>query len=728
MTARPDQAEVLAYTGGYMAVSAVPGSGKTWVLARLAADLIAAGRTGPAGQVLVVTYTHSAVGNFKARIAGFLEAAGLPRTDGYDVRTLHSLALLVVRERPGLVRLGDNFTLADQATRGQVLQQVAQRWIAAHRDAWSAVIRPELRPRPRQSAEARWEEETGRLFGALISQMKARGVDPAAAEALAAGLPPESFLGWCAAAYRDYQAELAARGLLDYDDLVANAHRLLRADPDLLARLSTRWPYILEDEAQDSSPLQAQMLELLAGPDGNLVRVGDPNQAILSTFTAADPLLFRRFWAGRPPGLRRTLTYAGRSSPDIIDLANRLVAWSIAEQPEVACRDALADQAIRPLPAEDPLTNPRPAAYQIRARIHDTYSDELDRLAEVAARAVRELPDRTVGVLLPTNEMVQNLAARLERLGVPVELLRREHPRAAWTVEHLVAALDYLAAPWDGRTLSALLARLLPVEAPGALGAYLRRARLEEDFFPLEERAPFAALEAAVPGQAEAVQVLDRVRGWLEHSHLPADALVLYLAAELDLQAEQLAVAQQMALSLRGFLKETPAAGVVEAAAYVREHLDSMARAAAGFFERRGLELQPGRVYVATYHSAKGLEWDVVCAGCLTRDQFPATLNDRVRSELWFLPDDLVNPTALALAELEEGLDRVPDPDPIRRAKADVISEKLRLLYVGVTRARESLLLSGHLRRELAGGEKVTEPAPAFQALAAHVEVARRGR
>ena len=69
------------------------------------------------------------------------------------------------------------------------------------------------------------------------------------------------------------------------DDLIRLALEALQLDGEYLKRLQARWPYILEDEAQDSSRLQEEILRLLAGESGNWVRVGDPNQAIYETFT-----------------------------------------------------------------------------------------------------------------------------------------------------------------------------------------------------------------------------------------------------------------------------------------------------------------------------------------------------------------------------------------------------------------------------------------------------------
>ena len=94
---RPAQQKILEYENGRLAISAVPGSGKTFTLSLLAAKLIGNGRIDPnQQQILIVTYLNSSVDNFKARIRQRLEANELPDI-GYTVRTLHSLALEIVR-------------------------------------------------------------------------------------------------------------------------------------------------------------------------------------------------------------------------------------------------------------------------------------------------------------------------------------------------------------------------------------------------------------------------------------------------------------------------------------------------------------------------------------------------------------------------------------------------------------------------------------------------------
>ena len=100
---RPAQQEILRYKSGRLGVSAVPGSGKTFTLSLLAAQLVQrlAG-SGPIDnrEVLVVTFTNAAVENFRASINQFIQSKRL-LPGGFRVRTLHSLAHDIVRERPG---------------------------------------------------------------------------------------------------------------------------------------------------------------------------------------------------------------------------------------------------------------------------------------------------------------------------------------------------------------------------------------------------------------------------------------------------------------------------------------------------------------------------------------------------------------------------------------------------------------------------------------------------
>ncbi len=131
-TYRPAQQEILTYRKGWMGVSAVPGSGKTFTLSALAAELIKSGCLKPDQEILVVTLVNSAVENFTRRVAGFLTNLTILPGMSYRVRTLHGLAHDIIRERPSLVGLANDFTIIDDHAAQQILTQSINAWIQTH--------------------------------------------------------------------------------------------------------------------------------------------------------------------------------------------------------------------------------------------------------------------------------------------------------------------------------------------------------------------------------------------------------------------------------------------------------------------------------------------------------------------------------------------------------------------------------------------------------------------
>ncbi|MCB0035168.1 MAG: UvrD-helicase domain-containing protein, partial [Anaerolineales bacterium] len=161
---RPTQEAILKYNGGRMAVAAVPGSGKTFTLTMLASQLIANGHiNADAGQqILIVTYLNASVDNFKARIGRRLEELGLPAQSGYDVRTLHSLGLEIVRVVNGATGEGNDLIVLDEAQSNRFLVLAIDNWKEMNPELWQAFL-PEDSPQ----TQARWRntvENTARAF------------------------------------------------------------------------------------------------------------------------------------------------------------------------------------------------------------------------------------------------------------------------------------------------------------------------------------------------------------------------------------------------------------------------------------------------------------------------------------------------------------------------------------------------------------------------------------
>ena len=176
------------------------------------------------------------------------------------------------------------------------------------------------------------------------------------------GAPDYAVVVIAAGLYAHYQALLSQQNLIDYDDMILAALKTLQ-EPDIRRLWQSRVFAIFEDEAQDSSPLQTQLLEVLAGdPEDaskplNIVRVGDPNQAINSTFTPADPVFFNQFCdRTQEIGQLATIEQAGRSCDRIMDAANFVIRWVNRNSPGNPFRT----QDILPVGPDDPQPNANP--------------------------------------------------------------------------------------------------------------------------------------------------------------------------------------------------------------------------------------------------------------------------------------------------------------------------------------------------------------------------------
>jgi DNA helicase-2/ATP-dependent DNA helicase PcrA len=724
---RPAQEAVLAYQGGKMGVSAVPGSGKTYTLSYLAAQLVSRGLYEDQ-EVLVVTFANSAVNNFLRRITSFVrqEYELLPHV-GYRVRTLHGLAHDIVRERPGLAGLAEDFQILDERVTGQMLEEAVLLWLREHPGALEPFLSPDVDERNlRRILRKGWPELAFNLADRFIRRAKDLQLSPAALRLkLGAALgeePRERFplLLMGLETYEDYQRGLAYRGGVDFDDLIRLALEVLQADPDLLARLRYRWPYILEDEAQDSSYLQEKILRLLS-EGGNWVRVGDPNQAINTTFTTADPYFLRQFL--QEEGVQpHTLPDSGRSTPRIIALANYLVDWTCDAHPTAWLRGgpmaAFLPQHIEPTPPGDPQPNPTDdPAYAVHLRPKAYEPDaELRAVVRSLARWLPAHPDWTVAVLVPINARGFKLSEMLRAQDLPYEELLRSTTRTRQAAGVLEAILRYLAQPlrsehlarayvaWDGTREIEAEGEDVAERQRAGLARLLRRCRQTETFlYPRPDADWLADLPLDDEHQAHLLTLREAARRWLEASALPVDQLVLTLAQELFSEPADLALAYKLALLLRDHATQHPDKRLPD----LVEELALIARNQRRFlgFDDADLGYEPkkGTVTVSTMHKAKGLEWDRVYLVGVNNYNFPsAEPHDFYRGESWFIRDQL-NLEAEAIAQLEglheEKLAEYVVGEATEKARLDYAAERLRLLYVGITRAKKELIItcnSGH--------------------------------
>ena len=247
---RAGQREILAYQGGLLGVSAVPGSGKTAAIVALATRLIAE-RQAEGGQVLIVTYQNAAVDNVRGRIGQHLQEMDMLQI-GYDVRTLHSLAYGIVQANPGLVGAATEFVVLDERASESLLDKAVRAWNDDNKGVWG-------RLGPGEYVDPQWEQEwrdiARKVARTVITTAKNRRLRAEDLLARIGGVEDRNqFLRIGAEIYRLYQQQVETIGGLDFDDLVWMAVEMLQQYPDLCSRYRRRWPFVLEDEAQDSVP------------------------------------------------------------------------------------------------------------------------------------------------------------------------------------------------------------------------------------------------------------------------------------------------------------------------------------------------------------------------------------------------------------------------------------------------------------------------------------------
>lgn len=284
----PAQKEAVTHINGPMLVVAGAGSGKTRVVTRRIAYLVAQG-VQP-WRILALTFTNKAAREMRERVEDLVGEA--PRWMG----TFHSICARILRMDIEL--LGDgrrgNFTILDQGDQeGLVKQAMKQLDIDAKNYKPSSVL-------------------------SSISKAKSDFIRPDEYDSIT---PRDRMVQ---EVYTVYEAALNGNNALDFDDLLILAARLLQKSPEALAKYRQRFPYLLVDEYQDTNRAQYQLLRALAGRTANLHATGDPDQSIYS-WRGADYRNIMDFQRDFPGAKVVRLEENYRSTKFILAAANYLI-------------------------------------------------------------------------------------------------------------------------------------------------------------------------------------------------------------------------------------------------------------------------------------------------------------------------------------------------------------------------------------------------------------------
>nr|WP_272905296.1 ATP-dependent DNA helicase UvrD2 [Sediminivirga luteola] len=471
----PEQQQAARALEGPVVVLAGAGTGKTRAMTHRIAYGVATGAFAPT-ELLALTFTTKAAGEMRSR----LRALGVGTV---PARTFHSAALRQLRYFwPRAVGGGAPEPVAHKAA----LTAEAARRVGIGVD--KATIRD-------LSAEIEWA--------------KVNLIPPEEYARLAAGRPeiPGVPAGEVTRLLNSYEEVKGERNVIDFEDILLILCGILEQHPDIAAEVRRQYRHFVVDEFQDVSPLQHRLLRNWLGERENLCVVGDASQTIY-TFAGADPRYLLGFTTTYPNATEVRLIRDYRSTPQIVELANRILQLG----PPEGRLELVSGRAGGPKP--------------VFREFPDDIA-EADALAEeIAARIAAGRPARDFAVLYRTNGQSQVIEEALSARGVPFvvqggeRFFSREEVRAALTT--LRAAARTIPA---GDSLSAQVKDLLsshgwtstPPERGGAV-----RSRWEslQAIVALAEQLETAAGELPASLASLVTELEDRA----EHQNAPTVA------------------------------------------------------------------------------------------------------------------------------------------------------------------------------------------------------------
>ncbi|MEE2718715.1 MAG: UvrD-helicase domain-containing protein, partial [Planctomycetota bacterium] len=243
------QVDAVTTTEGPLLVLAGPGSGKTTVVTRRIAWLLAQGI--PSWQLLALTFTNKAAGEMRDRVDALLPGVSGERR-GLTIMTFHGFCARLLRQYPDEARVPSNYSIYDTTDRRAALKQAVRN---AGLDSGN------------------W---TPASVGEAISQCKNRLTTAEQHDAGGGDFYTRSI----GRIYREYQTILDRNGALDFDDLLLKVAVMLRDDDEMRQTLQDRFRYLMIDEYQDTNQAQFVIASALVGPQRNICVVGDPDQSI----------------------------------------------------------------------------------------------------------------------------------------------------------------------------------------------------------------------------------------------------------------------------------------------------------------------------------------------------------------------------------------------------------------------------------------------------------------
>jgi DNA helicase-2/ATP-dependent DNA helicase PcrA len=672
----PDQRRAVTHGEGPLLVVAGAGTGKTQVITRRIAWLVATGRAKPS-EILALTFTDKAAEEMQLRVDqlvpyGYTDTA---------ISTFHAFGDRLIREFALELGLPTDVRVL---TRPEVVVFLRERLFELELDEYRPLGDPTrflgalatlfARCRDEDISVARYLEHADRLeLAAARAAAELAGVTEPSEEirdgvaALAEEARRQREL---ARAYRRYTELLGEHGAIDFGDQVALALRLLRESPSIRATIQRRFRYVLVDEFQDTNRAQSEIVALLAERHRNVTVVGDDDQSIYRFRGAAisNILEFReRYRGARTVVLRRNY----RSLAPILDAAHRLIRFNDPDRLEV--RVGITKQLVAERSVETPPS--------VRHRSFASGGEEADWIAaDIRRRLDQGARPRDHAVLVRANADADAVLRALNLAGIPWRFSGTSGLYARPEVRLLLAFLRTIADPGSSTDLYALAASDLSA-VPGSdlttvMAAARRRHRSLWELLEEVVDEP-ASVVLTGPGRSAIARFVSQIARFRDLAHERPAGEVLYAFLResgwlASLAATGSVAAEEALANIARFFDIVRAQSALLAddrAVFVARHLGTLIEAGD---DPATADPDPDidAVSVMTVHKAKGLEFPVVFLPGLVAGRFPATARR----------DPLSIPEALVDEVLPEGDGHV--------------QEERRLFYVAMTRARDELILT----------------------------------
>ena len=685
---RREQELIMKYTSGKMAIPAVPGGGKTFILSQLAAKLVK--ELEEEGEILILTYMNSSVNNFKHRIMELLQKRGeydLYRR--FQIKTIHKVGSDLLRDHGDSIGITEGFQTMTDANRYYMMSLVVMEYRREKSKDLDSFLNPKYSG---NGIQVRWDKELVNLTLKMISVMKNKGMTAKRLYSYSKKYRKDSLLRVVGELFYKYDLKCKKDGILDYDDILFYTYKLLKQTPTLVDELKGKYKYIFEDEAQDSNILQNKIINLIS--NGNLVKVGDPNQSILGTFTSSSPEIFKNFIRSNP---KVEMFTAGRSTKSIIEIANYLVETVNKRHPLEKVRTALQPQLIKPVLEGETPSNPKIDGYGIKTIKVLGWEEERDRLIKGVEGFIKKYPEKNVGILLPTNYRIDEVAKIFRRKKIDFQILSDIPESLLELMNFLGDFLEYLARPFENKRLIKLLEDNFFVddekEVRETISQFIK-SNLLEDVLYCEE---YPNLDEVSLKKYKAV--LKKIRVVLDLNQSSLEKVIVFIGEIFEIHDEKRLLIEKISYDLKKILKYNPKWSLLDLASNLKKAKNSEFSYMAKAVEEEGVleKNEKFKITLSSYHRSKGMEWDFVYLVGVDNRTFPVHLNETNYGQCYYLKKEYEYPQIFVEREFErEFIDRDTEIGIVKN-KLEKLAENTRLLYVGITRAKEYLLISGNV-------------------------------